>query len=173
MARVSAIGLLPLRFGDAASPASAGRHPSRPGSPEHLGQPPGADVPPEIHLPEAVLGMHEALGHEQVVLVLGVDVGDRPCASRKTSTGVCRPGRLTSPERLREGLPDGSRRQRHRGRSGPPGQQDDAGSSAEAAHGLAPGDCVAAMDGDAAASLAPRYQPAAMVLALAFTRPGR
>ncbi len=41
---------------------------------EHLGEAARADVAPEVHLPEALLGVDVALGQEQVVLVVGVDV---------------------------------------------------------------------------------------------------
>ena len=43
---------------------------------EHLGEPSGPDVTPEVHLPEPVLGMDVALGEEEVVLVAGIDMGN-------------------------------------------------------------------------------------------------
>ncbi len=43
---------------------------------EHLGQAAGADVSPGVHLPEAILGVHEPLGEEQVVGGRGVQMGD-------------------------------------------------------------------------------------------------
>ncbi len=46
------------------------------GAAEDLGQPAGADAPPELHLPEPILRVNEPLGKEQVVLVGGIDVGD-------------------------------------------------------------------------------------------------
>jgi len=39
-------------------------------------QPPCGGSPPEVHLQEAVLGRDKALGEEEVVFVLGKDVGD-------------------------------------------------------------------------------------------------
>ena len=41
---------------------------------EHLGETPAADVAPEVHLPEAVLGMGISLGEEEVMGGLRVDV---------------------------------------------------------------------------------------------------
>ena len=43
---------------------------------EHLGEPSGADVTPEVHLPEPILGMDVALGEEEVVLVARIDMGN-------------------------------------------------------------------------------------------------
>ena len=43
---------------------------------EHLGESPGRDVPPDLHLPHPLLGVDEPLGHEQVVHGFGSDVGD-------------------------------------------------------------------------------------------------
>ncbi len=43
---------------------------------EHLGEAPRPDVPPEIHLPETVLGMDVTLGEKEVVGGGGVDVGN-------------------------------------------------------------------------------------------------
>src|SRR5690606_40990054 len=40
-----------------------------------LGQAACADAPPELHLPEAILGVDVALREEEVVRVLRVDVG--------------------------------------------------------------------------------------------------
>ncbi len=42
---------------------------------EHLREPAGGDVPADVHLVEAVLGLHEALRVEQVVRAVGVDLG--------------------------------------------------------------------------------------------------
>ena len=44
--------------------------------PEQLGDPAGGDVPAEVHLPEPVLGVHVALGEEEVVVGLGDELGD-------------------------------------------------------------------------------------------------
>ncbi len=43
---------------------------------EHLGEAPGRDVAPDLHLPHPLLRVDEPLGHEQVVRGLGSDVGD-------------------------------------------------------------------------------------------------
>jgi hypothetical protein len=45
---------------------------------QDLRQSAGADPPPELHLPEAILRVGVPLGEEQVVGVAGVDVGDAP-----------------------------------------------------------------------------------------------
>ena len=41
---------------------------------EHLREPPGADMPREIHLPEAFLSVHIALGEEKIMRRLGVNM---------------------------------------------------------------------------------------------------
>ena len=43
---------------------------------DQLREPPSGDVPAEVHLVEAVLGVHEALGQEQVLGGVGVDLRD-------------------------------------------------------------------------------------------------
>ncbi len=43
---------------------------------EQLGETTGRDVPPDLHLPHALLRVDVALGHEQVVRVGGLDLGD-------------------------------------------------------------------------------------------------
>ena len=45
---------------------------------QYLGQPPGADAPRELHLPETILGVDVPLGEEEIVGVGGIDVGDAP-----------------------------------------------------------------------------------------------
>ena len=45
---------------------------------DDLGQAPAVVAPPQLHLPQTVLRLHVALREEQVVGVLGVDVGDAP-----------------------------------------------------------------------------------------------
>ena len=45
---------------------------------DDLGQVPGVVAPPQLHLPQTVLGLHVALREEQVVGVFGVDVRDAP-----------------------------------------------------------------------------------------------
>jgi len=54
---------------------------------QHLRQPPGADPPPELHLPEAVLGMDVPLGEEEVVGIGGVDMGNPPTVT--DDGGLC------------------------------------------------------------------------------------
>ena len=43
---------------------------------EHFCQSSRSDVPPEVHLPETVLGMYIPLGEEQVVRIIGVNMRD-------------------------------------------------------------------------------------------------
>ncbi len=48
----------------------------RRGLAQHLREPAGGHVPADVHLPEPVLGVHEALGEEQVVAAGRVDLRD-------------------------------------------------------------------------------------------------
>jgi len=50
--------------------------------PEHLGEPPLPRPAPDLHLPETVLGGHEPLREEEIVLGLGVDVGNAPAVAQ-------------------------------------------------------------------------------------------
>ncbi len=43
---------------------------------EHLGEPARGDVPPDVHLPEPVLGLDVALGAEEVLGAVAVELGD-------------------------------------------------------------------------------------------------
>ncbi len=63
---------------------------------EHLREPARADVPPEVHLPEAVLGVDVALGEEQVVQAGGVDVRDAHAVTVDIHRTV-QPGELDLP----------------------------------------------------------------------------
>jgi hypothetical protein len=45
---------------------------------DDLGQAPAVVAPPQLHLPQTILGLHIALREEQVVCALGVDVGHAP-----------------------------------------------------------------------------------------------
>jgi hypothetical protein len=45
---------------------------------DDLGQAPAVVTPPQLHLPQTILGLHIALRKEQVVGVPGVDVGHAP-----------------------------------------------------------------------------------------------
>ncbi len=44
-----------------------------PGLAHHLGEPAGTDPPAHLHLPEPILGVHEAQRHGSIVLVRGLD----------------------------------------------------------------------------------------------------
>ena len=68
---------------------------------EHLGEPSGTGVPPEVHLPETVLGMHKSLCHEQVVLGGGIDVRDAHVVTIDIH-GTLQPRKLDVSFRLRE-----------------------------------------------------------------------
>jgi hypothetical protein len=48
------------------------------GRAEHFGELSGPGAAPKINLPQAVDGGHVALGEVEVILILGVDVGDAP-----------------------------------------------------------------------------------------------
>jgi len=74
--RVAAVhlGLRRARPGQGARELVEG-HPQRAGD---FGQPPQPQTAVEVHLEEAILGLHKALGEEEVVIVSGVDVGYAP-----------------------------------------------------------------------------------------------
>ncbi len=73
---------------------------------EHLGEAPGGHVPADVHLPEAVLRMHEALRAEEVVLVVGVELGDAVGVALDLH-GPGQPGHLEGAAGLRERGADG------------------------------------------------------------------
>ena len=58
---------------------------------DDLGQAPAVVAPPQLHLPQTVLGLHVALREEQVVGVFGVDVGDAPAIADDVDR-VAKPG---------------------------------------------------------------------------------
>ena len=68
--------------------------------PEHLGQPAGRDMPPDLHLPHPLAGVDVALGEEEVVWRVGGDVRDpgRVAGDRHRCP---EPGRGDRPGRLR------------------------------------------------------------------------
>ena len=70
--------------------------------PEHLGQPSGRDVAPDLHLPHPLAGMDVALGHEQVVGRVGGDVGDPGRVADHRRRSPTSPGIAAVAARLRE-----------------------------------------------------------------------
>ena len=63
---------------------------------EQLGQAPGADAAPDLHLPHALGGMDPALGEEQVVGGRGVDLRDAVDVADDV-TSAPRPGMACDP----------------------------------------------------------------------------
>ena len=58
---------------------------------DDLGQAPAVVAPPQLHLPQTILGLHVALREEQVVGVPGVDVGYAPAIADDLDR-VAKPG---------------------------------------------------------------------------------
>ena len=89
---------------------------------EHLGQPTRTGATLKLHLPQAILRVDVALGEEEVVLVLGVDVRHAPpvaqdldgaCEARDLHAALS--GRQEAPEKRH---PGGHSRRHQRNRSG-------------------------------------------------------
>ncbi|CAM5234590.1 hypothetical protein SBADM41S_02846 [Streptomyces badius] len=72
-ALVEDLVVLPLRHLPPAERTEEGVGLDLPGT-EHLGEPAGRHVAPDVHLPEAVLGLDEALGAEEVGVGVRVDL---------------------------------------------------------------------------------------------------
>ena len=110
------------------------------GRPEQLAEAPGADVAEDLHLPHPLRRVDEALGEEEVVGGVGVDVGDPGVVAdhldRRGEPGdVERPGRL----RLRAGAHPGEQAaDRHRPDDGDHEHDDeqDRQQAADDAHGV-------------------------------------
>ncbi len=110
---------------------------------EQFREPPGRHVAAEVHLPEPVLGLHVALGAEQIVRGSRFDLG-HPGVVAGDRDGLVEPGDLDRPGGLRERSRDGpdshpsghhDREEEHR--------RDDAHGSEDGAAPSQPGSVVA------------------------------
>ena len=105
---------------------------------EELGQPPGRDVPPDLHLPHPFAGVDIALREEQVVRRVGRDVRD-PGGVSYDADRSAQSGNAGRPAFLRE-RPAGDNREQADRRDHCDQQRNDheGGDALDDAHGLSP-----------------------------------